>query len=161
MDIRKTTEADLPAVMAIYDAARAFMRAHGNMTQWPVGNPSKEKVLADIAGGGSYVCVVDERVVGTFAFLEGPDATYDVIENGAWHCDEPYWVIHRVASDGTVRGVASACFSYCKEHASHLRIDTHEDNTPMQGAIKKNGFTYCGIIHIADGSPRLGFDWHC
>ena len=33
--IRKTLDTDIPAVMAIYDAARAFMRAHGNATQWP------------------------------------------------------------------------------------------------------------------------------
>lgn len=26
--IRKTLDTDIPAVMAIYDAARAFMRAH-------------------------------------------------------------------------------------------------------------------------------------
>ena len=33
--IRKTLDTDIPAVMAIYDAARAFMRAHGNATQCP------------------------------------------------------------------------------------------------------------------------------
>ena len=32
--IRKTLDTDIPAVIAIYDAARAFMRAHGNTTQW-------------------------------------------------------------------------------------------------------------------------------
>ncbi len=37
--IRKTLDTDIPAVMAIYDAARAFMRAHGNATQWPEGTP--------------------------------------------------------------------------------------------------------------------------
>ena len=67
--IRKTLDTDIPAVMAIYDAARAFMRAHGNATQWPEGTPSAEQLAADIAADGSYVCEVDGRVVATFAFL--------------------------------------------------------------------------------------------
>ena len=62
--IRKTLDTDIPAVMAIYDAARAFMRAHGNATQWPEGTPSAEQLAADIAAGGSYVCEVDGHVVG-------------------------------------------------------------------------------------------------
>lgn len=45
--IRKTLDTDIPAVMAIYDAARAFMRAHGNTTQWPEGTPSGEQLAAD------------------------------------------------------------------------------------------------------------------
>ena len=53
--IRKTLDTDIPAVMAIYDVARAFMRAHGNATQWPEGTPSAEQLTADIAAGGSYV----------------------------------------------------------------------------------------------------------
>lgn len=80
--IRKTLDTDIPAVMAIYDAARAFMRAHGNTTQWPEGTPSGEQLAADIAAGGSYVCEEDGRVVATFAFLPGPDSSYDVIEGG-------------------------------------------------------------------------------
>lgn len=106
--IRKTLDTDIPVVMAIYDAARAFMRAHGNATQWPVGTPSAEQLAADIAAGGSYVCEVDGRVVATFAFLPGPDECYDAIEDGQWRSDAPYAVLHRVASDGTVHGIAAA-----------------------------------------------------
>ena len=50
--IRKTLDTDTPAVMAIYDVARAFMRAHGNATQWPEGTPSAEQLAADNASGG-------------------------------------------------------------------------------------------------------------
>ena len=93
--IRKTLDTDIPAVMAIYDVARAFMRAHGNATQWPEGTPSAEQLAADIAAGGSYVCEVDGRVVATFAFLPGPDECYDAIEDGQWRSDAPYAVLHR------------------------------------------------------------------
>ena len=122
--IRKTLDTDIPAVMAIYDAARAFMRAHGNATQWPEGTPSAEQLAADIAAGGSYVCEVDGRVVATFAFLPGPDECYDVIEDGQWRSDTPYAVLHRVASDGTVHGIAAAMFAFAKECADHLRTRT-------------------------------------
>ena len=159
MEIRKTTEADLPQVMATFDAARAFMRAHGNKTQWPKGNPSEDKVRADIARGNSYVCVEDNAVVGTFAFIAGPDATYAHIEDGEWNFDAPYHVIHRVASNGKTHGVAKACFEFCQQHADALRIDTHEDNIPMQNAIRKYGFARSGVIYVSDGTPRIAFDW--
>lgn len=135
--IRKTLETDIPAVMAIYDAARAFMRAHGNATQWPEGTPSAEQLAADIAAGGSYVCEVDGRVVATFAFLTGPDECYD----------------------GTVHGIAAAMFAFAKERANHLRIDTHRDNLPMQGASIKAGFERAGVVYVSDGTARVAFDW--
>ncbi len=47
--IRKPLDTDIPAVMAIYDAARAFMRAHGNATQWPEGTPSAEQLAPPVA----------------------------------------------------------------------------------------------------------------
>ena len=142
MEIRKTTEADLPQVMATFDAARAFMRAHGNKTQWPKGNPSEDKVRADIARGNSYVCVEDNAVVGTFAFIAGPDVTYAHIEDGAWNFDAPYHVIHRVASNGKTHGVAKACFEFCQQRAGlrlhdRKRRDRHRRRTgpvPSKGA---------------------------
>ena len=157
--IRKTLDTDIPVVMAIYDAARAFMRAHGNATQWPVGTPSAEQLKSDIAADGSYVCEEDGRVVATFAFLPGPDSSYDVIEDGQWRSDAPYAVLHRVASDGTTHGVAAAMFTFAKERVDHLRIDTHQDNLPMQGAIAKAGFERAGIVYVSDGTSRVAFDW--
>lgn len=159
MIIRKTLDTDIPAVMAIYDAARAFMREHGNATQWPVGTPSAEQLKSDIAAGGSYVCEENGRVVATFAFLPGPDSSYDVIEDGQWRSDVPYAVLHRVASDGTTHGVAAAMFAFAKDRVDHLRIDTHQDNLPMRSAIAKAGFERVGIVYVSDGTPRVAFDW--
>ena len=101
----------------------------------------------------------DGRVVATFAFLPGPDSSYDVIEGGQWRSDAPYAVLHRVASDGTAHGIAAAMFAFAKERADHLRIDTHQDNLPMQGAIAKAGFKRAGIVYGSDGTPRVAFDW--
>ena len=38
-----------------------------------------------------------------------------------------------------------------------LRADTHADNKIMQHLLEKNGFTRCGIIHVADGTPRIAY----
>ena len=47
----------------------------------------------------------------------------------------------------------------CSEKINYLRIDTHEDNQPMQDAVLRYGFRKCGIIHIRDGSKRVAFDY--
>lgn len=160
MQVRKTTESDVASVVAIYDRARVFMAEHGNPTQWAGAYPGVEDVRGDIASGNGYVCVDDDgQVVGAFAFILGEEPTYRVIEQGDWHRDMPYGTIHRIASAGTARGVARACFEFCASRADYLRIDTHADNLPMQGAIEKFGFTRCGIIHVEDGSPRIAYDW--
>ena len=41
-------------------------------------------------------------------------------------------------------------------HVKSIRIDTHPDNIPMQGLIRKMGFTYCGDVTIE--SRRLAFE---
>jgi len=36
-------------------------------------------------------------------------------------------------------------------------VDTHEDNQTMQALLGKHGFSYCGIIHLANGDPRMAY----
>ena len=86
-----------------------------------------------------------------------PEPTYDVID-GAWLTDEPYGVIHRMASYPEVHGIFSTVINYAASHFAHLRIDTHRDNRIMQHLIEKHGFTYCGIIWLEDGTERLAYE---
>ena len=128
MEIRHATEADFRQMMRIYQHARAFMEAHGNPNQWgPTNWPPEALIHADIEAGSSYVCTVDGRVIGTFFFQQGREieSTYRIIENGAWLSDTPYGVIHRLAGDGTVRGVGSFCIDWAFRRSGHLRVDTH------------------------------------
>lgn len=156
--IRLSKIADLPTIMAIYDEARQFMKANGNPTQWDASYPSRELIAADIAAGHSYVIEKDGVVVGTFVFVIGEDPTYEVID-GAWHAAGPYGTIHRLASNGQVKGLARQCFDFCQERIPYLRIDTHADNQTMQAAVRRYDFQDCGTIYVADGSPRLAFDY--
>ncbi len=64
-----------------------------------------------------------------------------------------------MAGNGQETGVFAECLAWCREQIGHIRIDTHEDNRIMQHLIEKHGFVRCGIIHVADGSPRIAYEW--
>ena len=155
MKIRLSKEEDLKVIMEIYALARKFMREQGNPTQWGEDYPSKLLIEADISSHQSFVVEEDGKIVGTFAFIIGDDPTYQIIEKGAWRSSETYGTIHRIASNDQVKGLSHKVFDYCYRQIPYLRIDTHEDNKPMQAVITSYGFTECGIIYVADGSPRL------
>lgn len=159
MNIRKSTSQDLPQILNLYKIAREFMKNNGNPNQWEDRYPEASTVESDISQGISYVCEENGRIVGTFVFFIGEEPDYAVIEEGNWRCEQkPYGVIHRVASDGQTKGVTREAFTWGLEKSGYLRIDTHRDNRPMQGALKKFGFQKCGIIHLKRGGERIGFD---
>ena len=160
MKIRKSTIADLQEIEALYDEARVFMRENGNSTQWGNNYPPTELILEDIENQVSYVCENDGEIVATFFYMKRmDDPTYHVIENGEWKSNGPYGVIHRITTKRGTRGVASYCISKCFEECGHLRMDTHENNIPMQHLLEKLGFQKCGIIYVEDGSPRIAYEW--
>ncbi|MBO4937399.1 MAG: N-acetyltransferase [Oscillospiraceae bacterium] len=157
MTVRLAQERDLPAILAIYDHARRFMAENGNPTQWGSTYPAADLLREDIHGRHLYVIGDGQTIRGVFSFLIGPDPTYTVIEDGAWHADRLYGTIHRIAGDGS-GGIFDACLKFCKEKCDYLRIDTHENNKVMQHVVTKNGFRRCGIIYTDNGSPRIAFD---
>lgn len=156
MNIRKSTTHDLNRLLEIYESARRFMARSGNPSQWGESYPSEELLLRDIGAGVSYVVESDNVIVGTFVFIVGEDPTYSEIE-GEWIDNAIYGTIHRIASDGSVRGIADYCLEYCTTIIGNIRIDTHRYNKVMLRWIRKSGFRYCGIVHVADGTPRLAF----
>lgn len=154
--VRRSRVEDLARMLEIYDAARTFMRKSGNDSQWVNGYPTVSLLQDDISAGGSYVIQAGDRIVGTFAFIIGDDPTYSDIE-GDWLNDKPYGTVHRIASDGSTHGIADTCLAYCSSIIENIRIDTHKDNHPMLRWIRKAGFSYCGVIHVSDGTPREAF----
>ena len=157
MEIRQTKLEELDAVMAIYQRARQFMETHGNPNQWGKSKPPRERIEKDIQEGKSYVCVEGNHIAAVFYFAKEDDPTYKEIFEGAWKNEEPYGVVHRIASAGVTKGAGSFCMQWASKQCKNIRIDTHEDNHVMQNMLKKNGFEYCGIIYIEDGSKRLAF----
>ena len=163
MMIRRAAIQDLEQIMQIYARAVQYMQASGNPNQWVAGYPSRTLIEEDIARGVSYVVDRDSVIEAVFSYIEGEDPTYRQIEQGMWRTNGSYGTVHRLASAGRLRGVAGICFSWCAEQAklhgcSSLRADTHQDNRIMQHLLQKNGFVYCGVIHLANGAPRLAFE---
>ena len=150
---------DAERIMKVFSAAKGIMRASGNMSQWGEGYPSLEIVKADVERLGSFVIEDDGVVVAYFAFLPSPDPTYFNIYEGQWTNDTmSYHVIHRIASVPEAHGVFRSIMDYCFTQERYIRIDTHRDNHIMRHNIVKYGFSYCGIIYLANGDERLAYD---
>lgn len=113
LTVRVATEDDISELRRVFDCARNFMMAMGNVSQWEKGYPSRVQMMTDIEGGNCF-CVEngEHRVVGTFCLIFGEDSTYRIIRKGHWLNDLPYATVHRLASDGSVKGVAETCFDF-------------------------------------------------
>lgn len=157
--IRLATKADFPVILKIYESAREFMRSQGNPNQWLNDRPKVELLENDIENRRLYV-LDDNGIYAVFACIIGRDPTYDVIEGGSWLSDSLYATIHRIASDGTHAGVFHECSDFVYAITGHVRIDTHQDNKPMQQAILREGYSYRGIIYVdAPVTPqRLAYE---
>lgn len=157
--IRHTTTADIDTVMRMYDHSRSVMRANGNFTQW-VGYPTRDDIIEDIRRDASRLIVTDGQPIGTFAAVPGIEPTYGVIAHGRWIDNvTPYATVHRMAAMPNTHGIADVAFAYSKEQYDHLRVDTHADNHAMRHIMDKEGFVYCGIVFMDDGSPRVAYEW--
>ena len=136
MDIRHSTDKDFERIMEIYEHARMFMAEHGNPNQWgPTQWPPEQLIHDDILHQTSYVCVHESKIVGTFFFSAGENTepAYQRIENGKWIGDNAYGVVHRLADDGSVKGIGKFCLDWAYQH--------------------------CGIIYVmADNSPRPAYE---
>lgn len=146
MFIRPSSEKDIPEILNIYAKARSFMAEHGNPTQWTKGAPDLASLKKDLANQASFVVIEGGIVIGTFALYE-EDSNYEAIE-GRWLDEEPYYVIHRIAS--LRKGVGSFILDQVYAKGKAVRIDTHEANLPMKSLLKKKGFVYCGRIRLKD-----------
>lgn len=159
--INRANPDDAQVIMHLVDVARRTMQENGNPHQWPEGYPSSAVIDDDLQRGDCYiVCDTADKVVGSFVLRQGPDPSYGHIYEGKWLDDSmPYYVIHRVTSLPAAHGVFSAIISYCIQHSNNLRIDTHRDNHIMRHLAEKNGFAYCGIIHLsrARSAERLAY----
>ena len=163
MRIRNSTEQDITRIMEIYAHARQFMAEHGNPNQWgPTNWPPCKLIEEDIRTKNGYVCESDDgRVIAVFFFVKGKDIepVYRVITEGSWKDDSAYGVVHRIASDGSEKGIGTFCLNWAFSQCGHIRIDTHPDNTVMQALLEKLGYEKRGIIFVEeDDYPRFAYE---
>ena len=154
--IRRANKEDIKCIMRIYEAAKKKMRADGNLHQWSDKYPDEETLLSDIARGELYIAHDGNEIYGIFMLSFSGEDTYKEIQ-GAWINDEPYAVIHRIASFGKGKNLLEEAIDFAFEKTNNIRIDTHEDNNIMRNLLKKIGFIYTGIIHLKNGDERRAY----
>lgn len=158
MLIQQATLEDIAQLQHLFTVAKNYMISSGNPYQWGKDYPSFLQIQSDITAGHCQVITCNDKIVGTFCAITGKDATYTRIDDGAWINDIlPYTTIHRIASDGSQKGIFSTIINWCEQQWNNLRIDTHHDNHTMLHLIEKHGFKRCGIIYTQNQSPRIAF----
>ena len=94
IEIRKAEITELAILMDIFEQGKRIMRKNGNTKQWTGGYPTEEIIKKDIENGNSYLCLDEEqKIVGTFAFIQGDDPTYAHIYDGAWIDDKFFFCV--------------------------------------------------------------------
>ena len=155
-EIRKAQMCDLDEILKIYENARRFMAENGNPNQWKNVHPPKASLIENINEGKLYVISEHTPVDAVFFCDSGPDPTYEYIE-GAWINDNPYYVLHRIASSGRVKSVVASCVDFALKFSNNIRIDTHADNKIMQKRLSSLGFIQCGTIYVEGYGPMLAY----
>lgn len=164
MRVRLAQVQDLSSIMQNIINAKSLLKELG-INQWQRNYPNENVILKDINGNKCYVCEADNKIIGSLALSFDGDEDYDKIYAGDWQKSERYMVIHRVAvaKDFKGMGVASKMLKYAEKisknkQISYVKIDTHQKNHNMQNVLNKNGYSYRGLIDIADGTSRIVFD---
>jgi len=168
MDFIPATTEHLDEICRITDEAKAQLKGMG-VDQWQRGYPSRDFWLQDIQIGRVWLATEDQQVLGAFLFQTTPDISYNKID-GSWLSNAPYATIHRVCVSDSCKGqgVAGRMFAHAMDMArkqgfASVRIDTHAENRPMQRALEKTGFRFCGTVTLIggceDGSPRIAFEY--
>lgn len=157
MNIRLATLQDLTSIKEVFLVAKKLMIKDGNTKQWEKIDYPFCYTKEDIEKKQCYVVTDDNNeVVATFVYIIGNDPTYNYIE-GKWLNDAPYGTIHRIASNGKIKGIFDIVINHVKRNNLDIRIDTHKDNKRMIKHIADNHFVYCGIIYVRDGTARNAY----
>lgn len=165
MIFRKTTHADIPAVLSIIQEAQQYLKLQ-HINQWQNGYPNEDSFASDIQREYSYVMEDNGMILGTLALIFDKEPTYTHIYEGNWKTtDTCYATLHRVAvadqwkGSGIAGKMLAKVEQICQLHSiSSIRMDTHRENLSMQRMMQKNGFAYCGVIYLEDGAERLAFE---
>ena len=162
--LRYTKLEDIERVMEIIKQAQQYFKEKG-INQWQNGYPNAKVIENDIKNVHSFVLIKNNEIVGTIAISFEGEATYNKIFEGDWKSNDNYAVIHRIAVDHELKGIGLSSemikqteLMCNKKSVGSIKVDTHEDNQAMQRSLIKNGFDYCGVIYLADGSKRVAFE---
>ena len=150
---RPAAEDDLPAILAIVQQARNYLRRH-RVDQWQGAYPNEGTFRADIAAGTCHVLTYQGAVAAMFTLTFTPEPAYDALTDGRWRSDRDHAaVLHRnaVAADWRGTGMADhlmqAAEQLARESGAHaVRVDTHRHNGAQKKLLERHGYRFCGNI---------------
>ena len=164
MTIRLAEKRDVDRIMQIIADARESIGRLG-IDQWQYGYPTRDIVKEDISLSRSFVVCDCDQICATFALMMNGEPTYKKIYCGSWIGDGEYLALHRIAIESSFRGkgIAEEIVEFLSKYANEngyvsVRVDTHTGNLPMRRMLEKNGFEYCGTIHLLDGQSRVAYE---
>lgn len=155
MEIRKATLDDLSQIMTIIQDAKNLLKNNGSL-QWntPDGYPGEDVFIKDINNKHLYLLLDDYTIIGVMACIVGIDPNYNQID-GCWLTNGPYMAIHRIAikKEYYKTKTSHILIDYAIKLARDLnlksiRVDTHENNIPMQKLLLHFNFIPCGKITL-------------
>ena len=160
---RTGAEGDIENIMGLIADAQNWFRKQG-IDQWQDGYPTRDIISSDVQGGVNYVIEYNGVTVATAVISFTGEPTYLKIKGKGWQNGNPYAVVHRIAVADKYRrmGIAKELLYFAEElcaerGVSDIRIDTHIDNKPMRGLLKKIGYTHCGRITLISGAYREAY----
>ena len=168
IDYRRAAGDDIPAILALCEEAKAFMKSNGQ-TQWQLGYPAEENFREDIENGEGWLFTADGIPAGYICIKRRPEAVYTELQGEWLSCAGPYVSIHRLMVGDKLRGssLASEMLSLaddlaCGWSCAGIRVDTDADNEAMLGLLRKNGYELCGAVRLKggpeDGQMRRAFE---
>ena len=150
---RIATEDDLPAILAIVQQARNYLRRH-RVDQWQGTYPNEDTFRADIAAGTCHVLTYQGAVAAVFTLTFAPEPAYDALTDGRWRSDREHAaVLHRNAVSAEWRGTGLSDLlmqeveRLARESGAHaVRVDTHRHNGAQKKLLERHGYRFCGNI---------------
>jgi ribosomal protein S18 acetylase RimI-like enzyme len=159
MQIRLSTQHDLPALMSLVRRVVPLMRETGNL-QWDETYPNEVVLQRDVDLNQLWIAEVNGGIAGVAAITMDQEPDYTQV---GWDINEPAVVVHRLAVDPAFRGqgAAGALMQKAEEVAvergiTALRVDTNTQNEATQRLFPKLGYLLAGEITL-EFRPGLRF----
>lgn len=168
-DCRRAVISDIDDIMDIVSQAKKYLNSLG-IDQWQNQYPSPDDYMSDIEKSNCWIYTCKGETVGVITVSMASEPCYDRLVDGKWLTEGSlYGVFQRLAvrEDYRNTGLASEMVAFAEELCIgtgmlSMRAATHCDNFPIQGLIKKLGYSMCGILRLCsgpdEGKTRLAFE---
>ncbi|WP_242902493.1 GNAT family N-acetyltransferase [Actinomadura terrae] len=161
MEIRRGGMGDVPTIMAMFDAAVAWLVANGRPDQWGTepwsADPRKVERITGIARTNDiWIAELDGRPAGVLAVGSAPPSYVDA-------ADEPELYVNLLltARDATGRGVGGALLGKARDEARAwgvglMRVDCYAGGGgPLVDYYRRHGFEPVRTVEVNESPVQV------